>query len=154
MKKIILLWIAGWIISANIYAQLPIGFSAGLRAGVLTKNNDAFAGAQVELKVPFLTLVPNYELIFVKDLPTHTVNMDVQYNIINAVVSKMFVGGGYVMQSAKPEGAKRYTHSGFNVQVGARTGFGPMGVFAMAKYVRVKKSDTFGLAAGINYNLL
>ncbi len=140
-------------LSANVYAQLPVGLSAGARAGVLTKDNDAFAGAQVELKIPFVTIVPNYEHIFIKDLPTHTLNLDVQYNALSAMVAKMFVGGGFVMQTAKPKGLERFTHSGFNVQVGARAGFGPAGVFAMAKYVRIKRDDTFGLAAGVNYNL-
>lgn len=139
--------------SEDIYAQLPVGLAVGARAGVLTKDNDAFAGAQLELKVPFITIVPNYEHIFIKDLPTHTLNLDVQYNALSAMVAKMFVGGGYVMQITKPKGLDSFTHSGFNVQVGARAGFGPAGVFALAKYVRIKKSDTFGLAAGVNYNL-
>ena len=126
------------MVSAQLFAQLPVGIATGVRGGVLTEGNDAFAGAQVEVKVPFITIVPNYEHIFIKDLPTHTVNLDVQYTFVSALVAKMFVGGGYVMQTAKPKGLDRVTNSGFNAQVGARAGFGPAGVFAIAKYVRIK----------------
>ncbi len=156
MKKITVLWSVFFVLAltTETRAQLPIGLSTGIRGGVLTEGNDAFAGAQVEVKVPFITVVPNYEHIFIKDLPTHTVNLDLQYTFISAVVAKMFVGGGYVMQTAKPKGLDRFTHSGFNAQVGARAGFGPAGVFALAKYVRINKNYTFGLAAGVNYNLL
>jgi hypothetical protein len=155
MKKVItaLSFVLFITLTSETYAQLPIGLAMGVRGGVLTKDNNAFAGAQVELKVPFLTFVPNYEHIFIKDLPTHTMNLDLQYTVFSAVVAKMFVGGGYVIQAAKPKGLDNFMHSGFNAQVGAKAGFGPAGVFALAKYVKVKKSDTFGLAVGVNYNL-
>ena len=156
MKKITVMFavIFMMMLSAQLFAQLPVGIATGVRGGVLTEGNDAFAGAQVEVKVPFITIVPNYEHIFIKDLPTHTVNLDVQYTFVSALVAKMFVGGGYVMQTAKPKGFERVTNSGFNAQVGARAGFGPAGVFALAKYVKIKKNDTFGLVLGLNYNLL
>ena len=156
MKKVItaLSLVLFITLATTAYAQLPIGLATGVRGGMLTEDNRAFAGAQVEVKVPFITIVPNYEYVFIKNLPTHTVNLDLQYTFISAMVAKMFVGGGYVMQSAKPKGFNRVTNSGFNLQVGARAGFGPAGVFALAKYIRINKSNTFGLAVGINYNLL
>ncbi len=138
------------------YAQLPIGLSAGVRGGVLTKDNDYLGGAQVELKVPFITIVPNYEYVFVKNGKLHQVNLDLQYTLASAMVAKMFFGGGYVMQMAKPDisGADMKTYSGFNLQLGAKAGVGPLNVFALGKYQKVKKNDTFGLVLGTNFSIL
>jgi hypothetical protein len=110
----------------------------------------------VEVKVPFISIVPNYEYVIIKHATLHQVNLDVQYTLAGALVAKMFVGGGYVMQMAKPDisGADMKSNSGFNVQIGAKAGVGPLNIFALGKYQKVKKSDTFGLVLGTNFTLL
>lgn len=135
-------------------AQLPIGLAAGARVGSDTENNDILAGGQIEVKVPFITIVPNYEYVFIKDVTNHRINLDLQYTVIGLGIAKLFAGGGYVMSSVKPKGGKSTSESGFNVQVGGKAGFSKLGVFGLARYNKIKDADSFALVAGLNFDLL
>jgi hypothetical protein len=134
-------------------AQLPVGLSIGPRIGTETENNDFFAGGQVELKMPFITLAPNYEYVFVKDAKSHVVNLDLQYTMYSFAVAKMFVGGGYVINIVDPDGLKSVTNNGFNAQVGAKGSAVKFNFFGLARYNRIEGEDSFALVVGTNFNL-
>lgn len=158
MKKTFWMLVAslvmGVVVTNATMAQLPVGIAAGVRVGTDTENNDFLAGGQVELKIPFFTVVPNYEYTFIKDVTNHRLNVDLQYTVLGIGIAKLFAGGGYVMNTAKPKGGDSVSENGFNVQVGGKAGLSKIDVFALARYNKIKKADSFALVAGINFGLL
>ncbi len=147
-------FVMGVVVTDAATAQLPVGIAAGVRVGTDTEDNNFLAGGQVELKVPFITVVPNYEYTFIKDVTNHRLNVDLQYTVLGVGIAKLFAGGGYVMNTAKPKGGDSVSESGFNVQVGGKAGLSKIDVFALARYNKIKKADSFALVAGVNFGLL
>lgn len=180
MKRVWSFIAASLVMSSVAVAQIPgvdVGF--GVRAGARTLNKgesgELLLGGQVQVGISKITLVPNYEYISAEsevgtvkyDVTLHTINLDAQYEIYGLAVAKMFVGGGYVIQLSKPDGAGVVdkTNNGFNVQIGGKAGVGPLNIFGLAKanFLKVKsvlpgedsKNRTnFALVIGANFSLL
>ncbi|NUM82444.1 hypothetical protein HUU42_16740 [bacterium] len=170
-KTITILSILALFAVTGASAQIPfanLGF--GARAGSNTENGDFFFGGQAYLGISKFTLVPNYEYASGDDAKFHTINIDGQYEVYGLAVAKMFIGGGYVIQSVKPDKivgitVKKPTNKGFNVQIGGKAGLGPIEIFGLAKMVRIDVQKfnefegsgsnlKFAKKAKINYSLV
>ena len=177
MKKFVVMTAIITVMSVSaIFAQVPgVELGVGVRLGTITKQNSGsdskkgpiILGAQASLGISKFALVPNYEYSKTSDAKIHTINIDGQYEVAGFAVAKMFVGAGYIIQAVKPSGvpgADKPTNSGFNLQVGGSAGFGPLGVFGLAKMNRInvenvltgdkKAKINYALVIGGNFNLL
>jgi hypothetical protein len=154
MKRLLVFSLFLLVAVNTVHAQLPIGLSFGARGGLETKESDFLVGGQVELKAPFITIVPSYERILIKDVATNRINIDLQYTVFSLAVAKLFAGGGYVINSAKPKGLDSVSENGFNLQVGGKAGLSKLGVFGLARYTKIEKETSIALVAGVNFSLL
>jgi len=178
MKKLFLLMALALTVSANsIFGQVPfVDLGVGVRVGTITKQysgsdskkGPVLFGAQANIGISKFTLVPNYEYSKTSDAKINTINIDGQYEVTGFAVAKMFVGGGYVIEAVKPSGvpgASKPTNTGFNLQIGGKAGFGPFGIFGLAKMTRINVEDvlppgnkkariSYALVIGGNFNLL
>lgn len=155
MKKLVFIaLIAAWaLMGTKASAQLPFGVGAGPRIGTTVKDNNFIAGGQIELTVASFTLAPSFEKVFVKNSTDYNISIDGQYEIFGAGLAKMFVGGGYVINLAKPDGFSRTTNHGFDIQGGGKANLSSLHIFGLLRYTRIEGNGDAALVFGVNFGI-
>lgn len=131
-------------------ALAQVGLGADMRGGLYTQSDDFFLGAGVRLGVPFITVVPNVEYVFVGDGSLYTLNLDGQINVFSLAVTSIWVGGGLARVHAKPEGSDTKTSSGANLYAGLGFNAIVLKPYVQAKYL-VNGDDQFVLSLGLRF---
>lgn len=136
--------------SSSNEASAQVGFGPEVRGGLYSQNDDFFLGAGLRLGVPFVTLVPNVEYVFVNNGDLYTLNLDGQITVFSLAVSSLWVGGGLARVHSKPEGGDSKTSSGANLYAGFGLNAIVLKPYVQAKYI-VNGDDQFVLGLGLRF---
>ncbi len=179
MKK----WLLFWMLGISVYAQIPFvdagfGVSIGSVAEDNAQGTKTQYGAHVYAGVWKLRVEPGFYSASLQEYDTKTISADVKYEIASAMITKVFVGGGYQVSylDIKSQGfAGKYKVApcqGFNINFSGEASLLFMKIFATAKYIRSqvanldnytgvdivnfrrKAVNMYSVGIGVRYNLL
>jgi len=116
--------------------------------GYYTESSDLFLGGGLGVNVLMLTVVPNFEYVFLDKGTFYTANLDGHLDILPLPGFTGWLGGGFAYIFAKPENGESVTRGGFNLIAGFGADVIPLSPFIQAKYVFTNKNQ-FVIAIGI-----
>ena len=139
------LFVALLCTSTQLYAQST---DVRLYGGYYTDNNDLFLGGGLGVNVLMLTVVPNFEYVFVDKATLYTANLDGHIGVLPLPGFSGWLGAGLAYIFAKPENGDSDTRGGFNVIAGFGADAIPLSPFIQAKYV-FTQTNHFVISIGI-----
>jgi len=116
--------------------------------GYYTENSDLFLGGGLGVNVLMLTVVPNFEYVFLEKGTFYTANLDGHIGVLPLPGFSGWLGGGFAYIFAKPENGESVTRGGFNLIAGFGADAIPLSPYVQAKYV-FTQTNQFVIAIGI-----
>lgn len=122
-----------------------------LRAyGGLVEGEEWLAGAGYELKIPFVTLVPNAEYVFL-DKSYVSLNADAQFGFLPIPLVDIWIGAGAGVAFFTPPVGDSKTYGLVNLFAGVGTDIIPLSPYVQYKFVIKEEKDWSVLTFGIRF---
>jgi hypothetical protein len=119
-----------------------------LRGGYYQEAEDFFLGAGLNFNLLFFTAVPNFEYVFVSGGDFYTINLDGYVTVLPLVAGSGWLGGGFVLSSAKPSGGESDVSGGVNLLAGFGLDKIPLKPYAQLKYI-IADNSQFVIGVGV-----
>lgn len=151
-------WLAGMLSVVALVVALiaaapasagPVGFQAS--GGWYTDSEETFLGAGARFGFGGITVIPNFEWLFVDSGSAYTLNIDGTLTVLPLGVASAYVGGGLGWFTVDPEFGDSNTETAFNLIAGAGFNTFPLKPFAQIKFVVVDGDDPLVFSIGARF---
>jgi len=122
-----------------------------LRAyGGLVEGDEFLLGAGYELKIPFVTLIPNAEYVFL-DKSYFSLNADATFGFLPIPLVDIWIGAGAGVGFFTPEQGDSKSYGLVNLLAGVGTDIIPLSPYVQYKFVIKEGADWSVLTFGIRF---
>lgn len=127
----------------------PVGFQAA--AGWYTESDEAFANVGAKFGLGTISVIPNFDWVFVSSGSTYSFNVDGTMSIMPLGVASVYAGAGLGWLTYDPEQGSSDTQTVVNLLIGASLNAVPMKPFGQFKYIVADGNDPLTFSIGVSF---